>query len=146
MDSYDGSTGWSAADLLETVCQGWPRCGKEHIAWALETTQPQKLDRDLSLDEDLQNAIDFELSASPEEIDAFRDAQFASLTSLGAQLKSAQETWCRDAHACVQPLVSRLYGPLFEVVAGMLDYHLDDALFVKGFSLDWLPPVFWSRC
>ena len=85
-----------------------------HVEFARQVKHPASQLREFP--QDVLDAIEFEVSSSAEEIDAFRSNVLHRVCQLASQLQDEQARWVADAPAAIQGLVARIHGPLWEAL------------------------------
>ena len=78
---------------------------EEHISWALGVGHPFQLDL-IVPDADLKEALDFEISNSPEEIDRFRSSKIEWIFERATALENERVMWVANCSDDIKPIVS----------------------------------------
>eukprot|EP00972_Heterocapsa_arctica_P107411 15820862-Heterocapsa_arctica.AAC.1 len=115
--SWDGEEADEpAADVLDPFV--WRGLGapkglseQEHVVWASGLRQPC-VEEGVQLDDDLKDALRYEVGNEPEAIYEFRASVMEYWTSRAEALKGEQAEWAATADPRTSLLVSRLHGPL----------------------------------
>ena len=84
---------------------------EEHISWALTIGHPFQ-DNLIVPDDDLKEALDFEIKTSPEEIDRYRSSKIDWIFERAAALENERVRWVDDCPDDIRQIVSRIHGPL----------------------------------
>ena len=77
----------------------------------------------IELDPDVQQAIEFEISTQPADIDVIRQRVLDFWTERALELREEQQLWAREAAVEIRPIVSRLHGPLAREMADAIRYE-----------------------
>ena len=83
----------------------------QHVEWAKSVTHPSSVPLEPA-SEELREAIDFECSHSPEEIDDVSRRELAKLIRIAWEMKAARAHWVDKAPQEIRPVVERIHGPL----------------------------------
>ena len=82
---------------------------EQQIVWALGISHPFQHDL-IVPDDDLRDALVFEISNSPEAIDRFRQAKLDWLFSRAEDLEAARLEWVKNCPDDIRQTVSRING------------------------------------
>ena len=95
----------------------------EQVALALGIDHPWRQWSRMALDADLIEAIEFELSHSPEEIDRYRTEVADWLTKAAQDLEEQRRIWCDSGPPQTHKLRSKLHGPLMQLLSDRIEYE-----------------------
>ena len=94
----------------------------EQVLWMQALPHPLDLDQ-LTLDQDLREAVEFEQRHTPQAIDAVRSSVLSRFTVLAQELQQEQVDWALEAPEPIRGLVSKIHGPLILALMQEMDYE-----------------------
>ena len=112
------------------------------MQWARGLPPPAQF-RAADLDEDPEHALDLACQLEPCELGRLRAEGVLRVSQVSEELKEEQVAWAASAPEALQPLVSKLHGPLFQWLASAIDFPGAQLLaaWQSGFRLTGvLPP------
>ena len=102
----------------------------EHVQWALQQEHVMNIEKQ-HVDQDLRDAVEYELTREAVDLDAFREQVFQEWTSWLEEMADEQVRWANTAPEEIRPQVSAISGPWFGRVlrdAGMEEHRVDALL------------------
>ena len=99
----------------------------EHVEWAQSLQHPDAVSLSTRVDADQQEAIDYELTATPSAIDFRRSELVASLTLQAHALRMEAQTWRQDNGIDHLNMCDYLNGPFVHYLLGWSGYSNEDS-------------------